>query len=73
VLRLTLLTSAVASGTFVATLAFAPAAVNVGQLLSFGQSETARAISQPAVIQQMRECGPLAKIVAALQSRECVP
>jgi hypothetical protein len=73
VLRLTLLTSAIASGTFVATLAFAPATINVGQLLGFGQPEIAREISAPAAVRENRECGPMAKIVAALQQRQCVP
>jgi len=73
VLRLTLLTSAVVSGTFVATLAFAPAVVNIGQRLGFGQSEIAREVSVPAAVRLNRECGPLAKIVAALQNSPCVP
>jgi hypothetical protein len=56
----------------VATLAFAPAVVNVGQMFSLGSS-TARAIPQPAIGPQERECAPLAKIVAVLQQRECLP
>jgi hypothetical protein len=57
----------------VATLAFAPATINVGQLLGFGQSQIAREISAPAAVRENRECAPLAKIVAALQSSPCVP
>jgi len=72
VLRLTLLTSAVASATFVGTLAFAPAVISVGQRLGLAQAELARETSPPVATKQIRECGPLAKIVAALRNTECL-
>ncbi len=66
VLRLTLLTSAVASGTFVATLIFAPSAIN------FGQREIARVSAPPAATPKERDCrSPLDKIIAALQYAPC--
>ena len=70
-LRLTLLTSAVASGTFVATIAFAPSVINLGNLAGFGQTEIVRQVAAPAA-QQGRICRtPLDKIVAALQHDPC--
>jgi hypothetical protein len=72
VLRLTLLTSAVASATFVATLSYAPAVIELGQRLGFGRAEIARETPPPQAAERIRECGPLAKIVAALRhTNEC--
>jgi hypothetical protein len=72
VLRLTLLTSAVASGTFVATLAFAPSVINIGKLVGFGQTEISREVSAPVAAPKDRDCrSPLVKIVAALQGAAC--
>lgn len=71
VLRTTLLVSAIASATFAATLAFAPAMMDAGQRLVFGQGEIMS--SAPVAAEPVRECAPLAKVVAALrQSRECM-
>ena len=71
-LRLTLLTSAVASATFVATLAYAPAVIEIGQHLGFGRTELTREISPAPAATPIRQCGPLAKIVAALnRTQEC--
>ena len=69
-LRLTLLVSGISSATFAATFAFAPAVMDAGQRLFSAQTQIAR--EAPAVLpQEIRECGPLAKIVAALERREC--
>jgi ABC-type nitrate/sulfonate/bicarbonate transport system permease component len=71
VLRLTLLTSAVASGTFVATLAFAPSVINVGKLVGFGQTEIVRQVAAPAAAPGRICRTPLDKIIAALQHDPC--
>ena len=70
-LRLTLLTSAVASGTFVATLAFAPSVINVGKLVGFGQTEIVRQVAAPAAPRGRICRTPLDKIIAALQHDPC--
>lgn len=72
-LKLTLLTSLIASATFVGTLAFAPAVIDVGQRLGFGRAEVARvSATPPATIG--RECKTaLQKVVAALGSKDCSP
>jgi hypothetical protein len=61
--------SAIASASLAATLAFAPAVIEAGQSFVFGPAEVAA--PAPAVTKQVRECAPLAKIVAALQRRDC--
>ena len=72
-LKLTLLTSAVASATFVGTLAFAPALIDVGQRLGFGGAEIERA-SVPPQVTIGRECKTaFQRVVAALKSRDCSP
>ena len=72
-LKLTLLTSAVASATFVGTLAFAPAMIDVGQRLGFGGAEITR-VSAPPQVTIDRECKTtLQKIVAALKRQDCSP
>jgi hypothetical protein len=69
VLRLTLFVSAIASASFAATLAFAPAVIDAGARFVVGQEESVA--PAPAVTMQPRECAPLAKIVAALQRLDC--
>jgi hypothetical protein len=70
VLRLTLLVSAIASATFAATLAFAPAVIEAGQRFVLGQADTPAA--SPIAVEPVQDCAPLAKIVAALRhSGEC--
>ena len=72
-LKLTLLTSAVASATFVGTLAFAPALIDVGQRLGFGGAEIERA-SVPPQVTFDRECKTaFQRVVAALSNRDCSP
>jgi len=72
VLRLTLLTSAIASGTFAATLAFAPGVINVGNLVGFGEATISRAGSAPLATPKGRDCRTaLDKVIAALQHAEC--
>ena len=73
-LKLTLLTSAVASATFIGTLAFAPAVISVGERLGFGGAEIDRVSAPPPVAVIDRECKTaLQKVVAALKSRDCSP
>jgi hypothetical protein len=72
VLRLTLLTSAVASGTFFATLAYAPAVIDIGNLVWFGRTDISREVSaSPAAPEQLDCRSPFARIVAALQQAKC--
>ena len=73
-LKLTLLTSAVASATFVGTLAFAPAVIDVGKRLGFGGAEIERASVPRSQVTTDFECKTaLQKVVAALKSRDCAP
>ena len=72
-LRLTLLTSAVASATFVGTLAFAPAVVELGERLGLGQVESLRVSAAPPVVVEPQCKTALQKIVAALKSTDCLP
>lgn len=70
VLRLTLLVGAIASATFAATLAFAPAVTDLGQRVLTVRTEGTTIIS--AAAPPNRECGPFAKIVDALRrAGEC--
>jgi hypothetical protein len=74
VLKLTLLTSAVASATFVGTLAFAPAIIDVGQRLGFGGAEIERVSAPRTQVTIDAECKTaLQRVVAALKSRDCSP
>ena len=66
VLRLTLLVSAIASATFAATLAFAPAVMELGQRVLTVQTATSTTVS--AAAEPIRQCGPLAKIVDTLRA-----
>ncbi len=73
-LKFTLLISAVASATFVGTLAFAPAVIDFGERLGFGRAEITRASAPPLQVTVDRECRTaLQKIVAALEDRDCSP
>ena len=70
-LRFTLLTSAVASATFAATLVFAPDILDAVPRISLGQVETVRE-SAPVVVEQTFNCNsPLGKIVVALRQGDC--
>ena len=72
-LKLTLLTSAVASATFVGTIAFAPAIIQVGERLGFGGAEVVRETTPQQIVVE-RECKTaLQKVVAALSSKGCSP
>jgi len=63
----------VASATFVGTLAFAPAVIELGQRLGFGGAEVARVSAPPKAVVE-RECKTaLQKVVAALGSKDCSP
>jgi hypothetical protein len=74
VLKFTLLTSALASATFVGTLAIAPAVVDVGERFGFGRAEITRASAPLSQVTIDRECKTaLQKIVAALKDRDCSP
>jgi hypothetical protein len=64
-LRLTLLVSAIASGTFAATLAFAPAVLDLGQRVLAQETPSTSVISAEA--EPLRQCGAFAKIVDALR------
>jgi hypothetical protein len=69
-LRLTLLVSAIASATFAATLAFAPAVLDLGQRVLAAQTQSASLVSAEA--EPLRQCGAFAKIIDALShSGEC--
>ena len=69
-LRLTLLVSAIASATFAATLAFAPAVMELGERVLAARTESSTTVS--ASVETIRRCGPLAKIVDALRNgTEC--
>jgi len=72
-MRFTLLTSAIASAIFAATLAFAPAIAAVGERLSIGQSEIARVSAPAPKVVQDRHCGLeiLEIIVVGLGGKEC--
>jgi hypothetical protein len=71
-MRLTLLTSAIATMTFVATLAFAPAIAAVGERLGYGQAEVTRASAPVVKVVADRECrSTLHVVVAALGHKEC--
>ena len=71
-LKLTLLTSAVASATFIGTLAFAPAVIEVGERLGFVQSESPQVIA-PAVVVNLECKTVFKKVVAALKNTDCSP
>jgi hypothetical protein len=73
VLRLTLLTSAVASATFVATIAYAPVVVSLGERLAFGQAAESTRKAPPVVVaEQTRDCRSIVgRIVAGLRSDPC--
>ncbi len=71
VLRLTLLVSAIASATFAATLAFAPAVIEIGERTLAARMETAKTVS--AATQPLAQCGPFAKIVDVLGDGKACP
>jgi hypothetical protein len=71
-LRWTLLTSAVASASFVGTLVFSPAVVSLGERFAIGQAATEVVSAPPAQAAVADPCrSPLAKIVAALRRETC--
>jgi len=71
-MRLTLLTSAIATVTFLATLAFAPAIADVGERLGVGQSEVARLSVPPVQVVEDGGCrSSLQIVVVALGHKEC--
>lgn len=71
-LRLTLLTSLVASGTFFATLAYAPAIVEITSLVWSGRTGISQEVSAAPSTPERLDCrSPFAKIAAALQNTPC--
>jgi hypothetical protein len=71
-MRLTLLTSAIAAVTFVATLAFAPAIADVGERLGSGQSEVERLSVPQEQVFTAKECRTsLQVVVVALGHKDC--
>jgi hypothetical protein len=64
-LRLTLLVSAIASGTFAATLAFAPAMLDLGQRVLAVETQSTKVVSADA--EPLRQCGAFVKIIDALR------
>ena len=70
--RLTLLTSAIAAMTFVATLAFAPAIASVSEQLSYGKAEVERLSTPQAQVFVADNCrSSLQVVVVALGHKDC--
>src|SRR5262245_14013733 len=72
VLRLTLLTSLVASATFVGTLAFSPAVVSFADRAGWVQSEIAHKSPPPPGVEGLDCLAPLAKLIAGLRGDPCL-
>jgi hypothetical protein len=71
-MRLTLLISAIASVSFAATLAFAPAIAQAGERLAFGKAELTRVSVRQEQIVEGPECrSPLQVILIALSNKDC--